>query len=133
MMCYPFEHRYDEPGEATNVVRIVKELKDLPALLLWYLNDERPVSICRGTCMAAWRRRVDSRRKCDTCSAGGLDFARLYRFRRHGKSLRNASRAQRCADVRLFPKTAGMRVCSHGGKTDPLIKPDSKDYGKLCR
>jgi hypothetical protein len=47
MMCYPFEHRYDEPGEATNVVRIVKELKDHPALLLWYLNDERPVSMVR--------------------------------------------------------------------------------------
>ena len=45
MMCYPFEHRYDVPGEATNVVRIVNELKDHPALLLWYLNDERPASL----------------------------------------------------------------------------------------
>lgn len=44
-MCYPFEHRYDVPGESTNVVRIVNELKDHPALLLWYLNDERPVSM----------------------------------------------------------------------------------------
>ncbi len=45
MMCYPFEHRYDVPGEVTNVVRIVNELKDHPALLLWYLNDERPASL----------------------------------------------------------------------------------------
>lgn len=42
MMCYPFEHRYDVPGEVTNVVCIVNALKDHPALLLWYLNDERP-------------------------------------------------------------------------------------------
>ncbi|MBR6588200.1 MAG: hypothetical protein IKK82_12370 [Kiritimatiellae bacterium] len=27
-MCYPFENLYDVPGEETNVVRIVKELKD---------------------------------------------------------------------------------------------------------
>ena len=46
-MCYPFEHRYDVPGESTNVVRIVKELRDHPALLLWYLNDERPVSMVK--------------------------------------------------------------------------------------
>ena len=46
-MCYPFEHRYDIPGENTNVARIVNELKDHPALLLWYLNDERPVSLVR--------------------------------------------------------------------------------------
>lgn len=45
MMCYPFEHRYDVPGESTNVTRIVKELRDHPALLLWYLNDERPESL----------------------------------------------------------------------------------------
>ena len=45
MMCYPFEHRYDVPGEVTNVVRIVRGLKDHPALLLWYLNDERPASL----------------------------------------------------------------------------------------
>lgn len=44
-MCYPFEHRYDVPGEDTNVVRIVKDLKDHPSLLLWYLNDERPASL----------------------------------------------------------------------------------------
>ena len=46
-MCYPFEHRYDVPGENTNVVRIVNALKDHPALLLWYLNDERPVSMVK--------------------------------------------------------------------------------------
>ena len=44
-ICYPFEHRYDVPGESTNVVRIVNELKNHPALLLWYLNDERPASL----------------------------------------------------------------------------------------
>lgn len=45
MMCYPFENRYDVPGEDTNVVSIVKDIKDHPALLLWYLNDERPASL----------------------------------------------------------------------------------------